>query len=163
MPLKPPFGTLCARSISTLLAKPVTGDAFDLAHSVTELGEVCCVMQIGCSRSAWSTTVIIMAISGGGMGRTVRATIHTAATCGLFLLMPAMARAAADIRAEPCGVAEPDSYVADLPNRRGTATMDGASFTGIWRRGCLAHGDKRIAVGVARSTCGSDHLAENAQ
>jgi len=198
-----------------------------------------------------------MAISGDGfgIGRTVRAAVRTVATCGLFLLMPALALAlaAADVRAEPCDVEEPDSlqiswtgpcqdgsweldpqtgcrlwdwhpdpedtatwsgaclsgrkegrgvaqwyehgrpidrfegvfrrgkregfgrydwpagqryqgsYEADLPNGQGTLTIDGASFAGTWRHGCLAHGDKRIAIGVPLSTCGGGRLVENAR
>jgi hypothetical protein len=41
-------------------------------------------------------------------------------------------------------------------------TIDDASFTGIWRRGCLADGDKRIAIGVPLSSCGGGRAAENA-
>lgn len=196
-----------------------------------------------------------MAISddGFGIGRAVRAAARTATTCGLFLLVPALALAAADIRAEPCDVEQPDSleiswagpcqdgswdldpqtgcrlwdwrpdpedaatwsgaclsgrkegrgvaqwyehgrpidrfegifrrgkregfgrydwpaaqryqgsYEADLPNGQGTVIIDGASFAGIWRRGCLAHGDKRIAIGVLLSTCGGGCLMENAR
>ena len=189
-----------------------------------------------------------MAISregfGVAMGKRVRAATRTAATCSIFLLVPALALAAAEIRAESCGVVEPDSlqinwtapcqdgswdldphagcrlwdwrpdpedtttwsgtclagrregrgvvqwhehgrpidrfegvfrrgrregpgrydwpagqsyqgnYVAGLPNGQGTVTIDGAAFAGTWRRGCLTHGDKRIAIGVPLSACG---------
>ena len=168
----------------------------------------------------------------------------TAATCSLFLLVPALALAAADTRAEPCDVGQPDSleinwtapcqdgswdldpqvgcrlwdwrpdpedsatwsgacrsgrmegrgvaqwyehgrpidrfegvfrrgkregfgrydwpagqryqgvYVGGLPSGQGSVTVDGLSFAGTWHRGCLKHGDKRIAIGVPLRTCG---------
>lgn len=44
---------------------------------------------------------------------------------------------------------------------QGTVTIDDASFAGIWRRGCPADGDKRIAIGVPLSSCGGGRAAEN--
>jgi hypothetical protein len=61
----------------------------------------------------------------------------------------------------PAGQRYQGSYEADLPNGQGTVIIDGASFAGIWRRGCLAHGDKRIAIGVPLTTCGGGRLMEN--
>lgn len=190
-----------------------------------------------------------MAISreslGIAMGKRVRAATRAAATYSLLMLVPALALAAAETRAQPCDVVEPDSlqiswtapcqdgswmldprgagcrlwdwhpapedtatwsgaclsgrkeghgvvqwyehgrpidrfegvfrrgkregfgrydwpagqryqgtYETDLPNGQGTVTIDGVSFAGAWRRGCLAHGDKLIAIGVPLSTCG---------
>ncbi|MBY0320838.1 MAG: hypothetical protein K2X72_19090 [Reyranella sp.] len=181
---------------------------------------------------------------GISMGNKVRTATHAATACGIFLLVPALALAAAEIRAQSCDVAQPDSleinwaapcqdgswdlvpgigcrlwewrpdpedtvtwsgsclsgrkegrglvqwyehgrpidrfegvfrygkregfgryewpagqryqgsYAADLPNGQGTITIDGVSFAGAWRRGCLRQGDKRIAVGVPLSACG---------
>ena len=54
----------------------------------------------------------------------------------------------------PAGQRYEGGYVAGLPHGQGTVTIDGVSFTGTWRRGCLAHGDKRIAIGVPLGTCG---------
>jgi hypothetical protein len=62
----------------------------------------------------------------------------------------------------PAGQSYQGNYVADLPSGQGTVTIDDASFTGIWRRGCLADGDKRIAIGVPLSSCGGGRAAENA-
>jgi hypothetical protein len=63
----------------------------------------------------------------------------------------------------PAGQRYQGTYLADLPNGQGTVTIDGASFAGTWRRGCLARGDKRIAIGVPLSTCGGGHRVENGQ
>jgi hypothetical protein len=54
----------------------------------------------------------------------------------------------------PAGQRYQGAYVGDLPNGPGTVTIDGVSFSGTWRRGCLAQGDKRIAIGVPLSSCG---------
>ena len=61
----------------------------------------------------------------------------------------------------PAGQRYQGSYEADVPNGQGTVIIDGVSFSGIWRRGCLAHGDKRIAIGVPLSTCDGGRVAEN--
>lgn len=44
-------------------------------------------------------------------------------------------------------------YDADLPHGQGTVTIDGVSFTGLWRHGCFTHGRKAIAIGVPLATC----------
>ena len=44
-------------------------------------------------------------------------------------------------------------YADDLPNGRGTVTVDGVSFGGTWHRGCLVLGDRRIAIGVPLGAC----------
>ena len=54
----------------------------------------------------------------------------------------------------PTGERFEGTYADDLPNGRGTVTIDGVSFSGTWRRGCLVLGDKRIAIGVPLGTCG---------
>jgi MORN repeat len=54
----------------------------------------------------------------------------------------------------PTGDRFEGTYTDDLPNGRGTVTIDGASFSGAWRRGCLVLGEKRIAIGVPLGTCG---------
>ncbi len=53
----------------------------------------------------------------------------------------------------PAGQSYQGSYADGLPNGQGTVTIDGVSFTGTWRRGCLTHGDKRIAIGVPLTSC----------
>lgn len=53
----------------------------------------------------------------------------------------------------PAGQSYQGAYVADLPDGQGVVTIDGASFEGTWRRGCLTHGDRRIAIGVPLSAC----------
>ena len=55
----------------------------------------------------------------------------------------------------PAGQSYQGAYVADLPDGQGVVTIDGESFEGIWRRGCLARGDKRIAIGVPLNACGA--------
>jgi hypothetical protein len=54
----------------------------------------------------------------------------------------------------PTGDRFEGTYTDDLPNGRGTVTIDGVSFSGTWRRGCLVLRDKRIAIGVPLGTCG---------
>ena len=46
------------------------------------------------------------------------------------------------------------TYEEDVPDGWGSVSIDGLSFSGTWRRGCLVLGDKRIAVGVQLGTCG---------
>lgn len=53
----------------------------------------------------------------------------------------------------PAGQSYQGAYAADLPDGPGVVTINGASFEGTWRRGCLTHGDKGIAIGVPLSTC----------
>jgi hypothetical protein len=48
-------------------------------------------------------------------------------------------------------------YANDLPHGFGSVTVVGETFTGDWRNGCFRKGDKVIAIGVARTSCG--HLA----
>jgi hypothetical protein len=55
--------------------------------------------------------------------------------------------------ARPTGLWFEGTYVDDLPNGRGKVTIDGVSYSGIWHRGCLVLGDKRIAIGVPLGTC----------
>jgi hypothetical protein len=62
----------------------------------------------------------------------------------------------------PAGQRFEGHYDADVPNGWGTVTTDGTSFTGIWRRGCLVHQDKVIAIGVRLSSCtGDPSIAHN--
>lgn len=53
----------------------------------------------------------------------------------------------------PAGQRYEGTFKADLPDGKGSVTIDGVPFAGIWRRGCLKHGDKRVAIGVPLSTC----------
>jgi hypothetical protein len=61
----------------------------------------------------------------------------------------------------PAGQVYWGAYVGDLPRRPGTVTIGGVSFTGTWRRGCLAQGGKRIAICVPLSSCGGAQLMED--
>lgn len=45
-------------------------------------------------------------------------------------------------------------YVNNVPNGFGTATLVGETFAGDWNNGCLRKGDKIIAIGVERQSCG---------
>lgn len=56
----------------------------------------------------------------------------------------------------PAGQRYQGTYTADLPNGNGTITIDGVSFAGTWRRGCLTVGEKRFAIGVHLKTCGAE-------
>lgn len=53
----------------------------------------------------------------------------------------------------PAGQRYQGTYKADFPNGWGTVTIEGKSFAGTWQRGCLAYGDKLIAIGVLPSAC----------
>jgi hypothetical protein len=57
----------------------------------------------------------------------------------------------------PAGQRFEGYYDADLPNGQGTMIIDGASFTGTWRGGCLAHKGRIIAIGVPLGTCDGSH------
>jgi hypothetical protein len=57
----------------------------------------------------------------------------------------------------PAGQRFEGYYDADLPNGQGTVTIDGVAYGGIWRRGCLAHKNKLIAIGVPLNTCPRSH------
>ena len=57
----------------------------------------------------------------------------------------------------PAGQRFEGYYDDDLPNGQGTITIDGVSYAGTWRRGCLAHKDKLIAIGAPLSTCTGGH------
>ena len=47
-------------------------------------------------------------------------------------------------------------YAHDVPHGPGTAHLAGEVFTGEWKNGCLAKGDKVVAIGVPRSACFKD-------
>ena len=63
----------------------------------------------------------------------------------------------------PAGQRFEGYYDDDLPNGQGTITIDGVSHAGIWRRGCLAHKDKLIAIGAPLSTCTGGHSGKIAE
>ena len=46
-------------------------------------------------------------------------------------------------------------YANDVPDGFGTAVLAGLTFAGEWKNGCLAKGDKVVAIGVPRTSCGS--------
>ena len=60
----------------------------------------------------------------------------------------------------PTGERFDGSYAADLPHGPGSVTIDGVTFAGTWRGGCLAQAGKRIAIGVPLATCGGGPIAE---
>jgi hypothetical protein len=47
------------------------------------------------------------------------------------------------------------SYANDVPHGFGTLVVLGETWSGDWRNGCLAKGDKVIAIGVPRASCGA--------
>lgn len=49
-------------------------------------------------------------------------------------------------------------YRNNVPNGFGTVTLVGETFAGDWKNGCLRNGDRLIAIGVERKSCGD--LAE---
>lgn len=63
----------------------------------------------------------------------------------------------------PAGQRYQGMYEADLPNGQGTVIIDGISFTGTWRHGCLVQGGRRVAIGVPLGTCGGGVVQEKAQ
>jgi hypothetical protein len=63
----------------------------------------------------------------------------------------------------PAGQRFEGYYDDDLPSGRGTITIDGMSYAGSWRRGCLAHKDKLIAIGMPLSACTGVHSGATAE
>ena len=53
----------------------------------------------------------------------------------------------------PAGERFDGYYLDDLPNGQGTATIGAVSYAGVWRRGCLVHKGKLIAIAVPLSAC----------
>jgi hypothetical protein len=53
----------------------------------------------------------------------------------------------------PTGDQFEGTYINDLPTGRGSVNIDGVSFSGTWRRGCLLLGNKSVAIGVPLDTC----------
>lgn len=47
------------------------------------------------------------------------------------------------------------SYVDDLPQGPGVIHIDDVVLSGEWNKGCLASGDKIVAIGVPRASCGA--------
>jgi hypothetical protein len=52
-------------------------------------------------------------------------------------------------------------FANDLPNGYGTVRLEGETFAGEWRNGCLSERGKVVAIGVPRASCGgrSDPVA----
>jgi len=46
------------------------------------------------------------------------------------------------------------SYADDVPQGQGVLRIDDVVMSGEWDKGCLAKGDKVVAIGVPRSSCG---------
>ena len=52
------------------------------------------------------------------------------------------------------GVRYEGTYADDVPNGRGVFQLDGETYAGEWKNGCLARDDGRVvAIGVPRATC----------
>jgi len=52
------------------------------------------------------------------------------------------------------GVRYDGSYANDVPNGKGVFKLDGDTFAGEWKAGCLVRGDGRVvAIGVPRTSC----------
>jgi len=47
------------------------------------------------------------------------------------------------------------NYSNDIPDGQGTVSLDGATLSGVWHKGCLASEDKVVAIGVPRASCES--------
>lgn len=45
------------------------------------------------------------------------------------------------------------TYANGLPNGYGTVRLNGETFDGEWKNGCLQKGDRVIAIGVSRDSC----------
>ena len=45
-------------------------------------------------------------------------------------------------------------YADGVPQGYGVAEIEGETLAGEWQKGCLTSGNKVVAIGVARSTCG---------
>jgi len=50
-------------------------------------------------------------------------------------------------------------FANDLPNGYGTVTLEGETFAGDWRAGCLSKRGQVVAIGVPRASCGSKSAA----
>jgi hypothetical protein len=61
----------------------------------------------------------------------------------------------------PTGERFEGTYADDLPNGPGAMTIDGETFAGDWRGGCLAEAGRRIAVGVPLRACGGGPIAQS--
>jgi hypothetical protein len=46
------------------------------------------------------------------------------------------------------------TYANDVPQGYGVAEIEGERLAGEWNKGCLASGDKVVAIGVPRLSCG---------
>jgi MORN repeat len=46
------------------------------------------------------------------------------------------------------------TYANDVPQGYGVAEIEGERLSGEWNKGCLANGDKVVAIGVSRASCG---------
>ena len=51
------------------------------------------------------------------------------------------------------GVSYEGLYANDVPNGLGTVTVLGESFSGTWKKGCLALKGRVVAIGVERRSC----------
>ena len=51
------------------------------------------------------------------------------------------------------GVRFEGSYANDLPQGQGVIRIDDVVLSGEWNKGCLARGDKVVAIGVPRTSC----------
>lgn len=54
-------------------------------------------------------------------------------------------------------------YANDVPNGFGTAMVQGVTFAGEWKNGCLSKDGRTVAIGVPRSSCNGSGIALNRQ
>jgi hypothetical protein len=52
-------------------------------------------------------------------------------------------------------------YANDVPDGFGTAVVQGLTFAGDWKNGCLSKGDRTVAIGVPRTSCAGASVALN--
>lgn len=54
------------------------------------------------------------------------------------------------------------TYANGVPHGYGSVTLAGTTLSGEWRNGCLTVGDKVVAIGVSRASCGQspEHTPE---
>jgi hypothetical protein len=52
-------------------------------------------------------------------------------------------------------------YANDVPDGFGTAVLQGETFAGDWKNGCLSKGDHTVAIGVPRTSCTGSNVALN--
>ena len=109
---------------------------FDLAHTVAGPSAVSCGRPF--CKELGTRTIVTMSVSLEGFGvvkgKKAHAAADAAAACSLFLLVPALALAAAEIRAELCDVQQPDPLEINwtAPCQDGSWDLDPQSECRLW-------------------------------